>query len=323
MSVAGIRVGHPKFIGVREAFKWEAHEFTPWLENNLEILDERLGNLGLELIEREKSVGDFSCDLLCKDKTGNLVVIENQLESTDHTHLGQVLMYLVNLDAKTAIWISPSPRPEHMEVIKWLNKTTPEDMSFYLVKVEALCALNPDGSSSAPIPLFTMLVWPDHRLKDFGLEKKQLANRHHARKEFWRLLIERINSKGIKLFSKIQPSYDHWIAAASGKAGIHYSYAVYIDGAGGELWIDKGKERVTENKDIFDKLFAQKEAIEQETGIVLEWDRKNSNRSCSIKFRILQSTGIYDEEHWEDMQEEMISIMEKFYKAIQPRIRNF
>ncbi|HRS00819.1 MAG TPA: DUF4268 domain-containing protein, partial [Candidatus Sumerlaeia bacterium] len=91
----------------------------------------------LSVVQREKEVGEFNVDLLCEDNDGHYVIIENQLERTDHDHLGKLLTYLVNLEASMAIWITSAPRPEHQKVIDWLNESTGENISFYLVKVEA------------------------------------------------------------------------------------------------------------------------------------------------------------------------------------------
>ena len=131
------QVGLLVTVEPRQLFRNEAGDFTTWLEEHIEVLGDRLG-LTLSNAEREQAVGSFSVDLRAEDGDGRLVVIENQLERTDHDHLGKVLTYLVNLEAKTAIWVSPAPRPEHMRVVQWLNEITPVDVAFYLVKVEAV-----------------------------------------------------------------------------------------------------------------------------------------------------------------------------------------
>src|SRR5215207_6128288 len=105
MYSSGKSVGKITKVPVREAFPHEALHFTQWLETNIEALSEQLG-LELTVLERERTVGDFHVDLLCEDHNGNRVIIENQLERTNHDHLGKVLTYLVNLDAQVAIWIT-------------------------------------------------------------------------------------------------------------------------------------------------------------------------------------------------------------------------
>ena len=107
-----MNIGKLDVVPVRDAFRHEAHNFTQWLETNIDALSERVG-IELIVLEREKSVGSFNVDLFCEDSNGNYVIIENQLERTDHDHLGKLLTYLVNLEARTAIWVTPEVRPEH------------------------------------------------------------------------------------------------------------------------------------------------------------------------------------------------------------------
>src|SRR4030042_4547438 len=99
-------------IPLRELWKHEAHGFTHWLSENLDFLGEVIG-FKLSLVELEASAGPFSADILAEDTDGNYVIIENQLEKTNHDHLGKLITYLSNLEAKKAIWITSSPRPEH------------------------------------------------------------------------------------------------------------------------------------------------------------------------------------------------------------------
>ena len=116
-------------VDLRDQWKDEAKDFTPWLAepDNIEILSEAIG-MDLEVIGKEEKVGSFSADILCKDiNTNRNVVIENQLEQTDHTHLGQVITYCAGLEASTFIWISSQVREEHRAAVDWLNAITSDD----------------------------------------------------------------------------------------------------------------------------------------------------------------------------------------------------
>jgi len=143
-----MKIGKLEKVSLREIWKDEARDFLPWLEENIEYLNDSL-DISLSVIEREKSVGTFAADILAEDRDGNKVIIECQLEKTDHDHLGKILTYLTNLEAKTAIWICSDPRPEHIKAVTWLNEVTPADVSFYLVKIEAVRI-----GESPPAPLF-------------------------------------------------------------------------------------------------------------------------------------------------------------------------
>src|SRR5712691_2992223 len=109
-------------IPLREAFKHEAYDFTTWLQDNLDVLNECI-DLTLSNAEREAAAGDFSVDLVAEDESGNKVIIENQLERSNHDHLGKLVTYLVAAEARVAIWIVAEPRPEHASAITWLNES--------------------------------------------------------------------------------------------------------------------------------------------------------------------------------------------------------
>ena len=125
-------------VSPREFWEDEASDFTPWLarEENISLLGETIG-LELEVEAQEKNVGPFKVDILCKDiETNKWVVIENQLEPTDHKHLGQLLTYAPGLDAVTAVWIAKSFTDEHRAALDWLNKITPDGFSFFGLEIE-------------------------------------------------------------------------------------------------------------------------------------------------------------------------------------------
>jgi hypothetical protein len=132
---------------LREVWKHEALDFTTWLVENIDVLSEAL-DLPLQDAKREQACGDFSVDLVADDGSGSTVVIENQLEKSNHDHLGKLITYLAALDARVAIWIVSDARPEHTKAITWLNES--RLASFYLVKAEAICI-----DSSAPACLFS------------------------------------------------------------------------------------------------------------------------------------------------------------------------
>jgi hypothetical protein len=145
------QVSKLEFTSVRTAFKNEASDFTAWMEEHIDALAERLG-MQLTVQEREAGVGDFRADLLCVNEAGRQVIVENQLDKTDHSHLGQILTYMAHFDAKTAIWVTANPRREHEKAIDFLNEVTLGDYAFYLVKVETVKIGN-----SPHAPLFSII----------------------------------------------------------------------------------------------------------------------------------------------------------------------
>lgn len=195
-------IGKIKKVDLREIWKNEAKDFTTWLAENIDTLNEILGT-NFSVVKTEKEVGDFCLDIIAEDNDGSLVIIENQLEKTDHDHLGKLLVYLTNLEAKTAVWITSNPREEHLKAITWLNEYTPAEIAFYLIQVEAVKIEN-----SPPAPLFSIIVEPTEIAKEIGREKKEYAERHHLMKEFWTQLLEKAKEK-TNLHSNVSPSINH------------------------------------------------------------------------------------------------------------------
>jgi hypothetical protein len=282
------------------------------MEQHLDVLAERLG-LELNLVQREQIVGDFSVDLLCEDASGRLVIIENQLEKTDHDHLGKLLTYLVNLDASTAIWVTAEARSEHQKVVDWLNEYASADLSFFLVKVEVVRI-----GDSAPAPLFSIAAGPNLQIKDVGGKKKEWAERHVRRSEFWGGLLQKSKGK-TKLFANISPGPSHWLGTGAGRSGVSFNYVILMDKACIELYIDHDTDTGEKNKAIFDALHAQKAEIESEFGGPLEWQRLDDKRASRIR-KTFSGGGLADREMWESRQDQLIDAMIRLNGALRGRL---
>jgi len=303
-------VGRLLKVDLRKVWIKEAKDFTTWLENNLDILSEQLG-FDLSPLEKEKSAGTFSADIFAEGPNGDTVVIENQLEKTDHDHLGKLITYLSNLEAKTAIWITSDPRPEHVTAINWLNEISPPDTSFFLVKVEAYKI-----GDSEPAPFFTAICAPSEEAKQIGEQKEHLAERHLRRLEFWKQLLDRAKSK-TNLHSNVSPGKDNWVTAGAGKSGMGWSYSITMDKGSVELFVDRGPEKKDETDRIFEKILNDREKIEKEFGEPLIWDRVEGRRVCRIK-SLCKIGGLKDMASWDRIQEDMIDRMVRLEKALRP-----
>lgn len=306
-------IGKLKKLHLREIWKKEDRDFTAWLSENIDTLNEAL-ELNLSVTKREKSVGAFSSDISAEDEDGRIAIIENQLEKTDHDHLGKLVTYLSNLEAKTAIWITGNPREEHKKAVDWLNETTPDDVSFYLVKVEAV-----QIGDSEPAPLFSVIAGPTEIAKEIGKEKKEFAERHHLRKEFWTQLLERARSR-TKLYENISPNIYSWIGAGAGKSGIGYNLSITYSHAQAEVYLDRGKEFPDLNKERFDKLISHREQIEKIFGDRLNWERLDKKRACRISKKF-EGAGLGDKEKWPNLQDKLIDAIIRMEKAFRPYIK--
>lgn len=305
-----MQVGRLKRVELREIWQHEAHNFTTWLAENLDLLGEFLG-FELSLVQQEAAAGPFSADILAEDGRGSPVIIENQLERTNHDHLGKLITYLSNLEAKTAIWITSNPRPEHEKAVHWLNEVVPADTAFYLVRVEAYRI-----GDSAAAPLFTVVAGPSLEARQIGEQKEELAERHILRRAFWTELLTQAKEK-MPLHARISPTTDNWVSAGSGKSGLGYNYVIRMEDAQVELYIDRGSAE--ENKRLFDALVAHKTAIETTFGTALEWQRLDDRRACRIRY--VFSGGLKDREHWPDLQKRMIEAMTQLERALKPEIQ--
>lgn len=305
-------IGKIEKVPLREVWKGEAKDFTTWLFNNIDVLGEEL-DINLSAIEKEKKIGTFSADLIAEDDAGQKVLIESQLEKTDHDHLGKILSYVSNLEAKIAIWISSQPRPEHERAIEWLNESG-AGVSFYLVKLEAYKIGN-----SEPAAKFSVVAGPSEMTVVVGEEKKELAERHKKRLEFWKSLLEKSRLK-TSLHANISPSIYSWIGTGSGKRGLGYNYSITYKYTSVELYIDRGKECEKEGKKIFDELYSHKKEIEKIFGNALEWQRLDDRRASRIR-KVYLYAGLNDREKWDRLQNDMIDGMIRFEKAFKKYIK--
>ena len=304
-------IGRLQRVPLREVWPHEAHDFTPWLEENIDVLNSAM-DLSLSDVAREQAAGDFSVDLVAEDESGGRVIIENQLERSNHDHLGKLITYLTVKEARAAIWIVSDPRPEHISAISWLNESS--SAAFYLLKLEAVRI-----EDSLPAPVLTLIVGPSEEIREAGKEKKERAERYSLRHRFWTSLLERAKEK-TQLHANISPSQSSYLMTGAGRRGLRFDYVVQQYTSEIELYIDRGRDAENENDEIFDTLETAKGTIEEAFGEPLKWQRLEGKRACRINKRF--SLGGYrdDEEKWQEIQGAMIDGMIQLEKAFRPHI---
>ena len=302
-------IGKLERVPLRQVWEHEAYDFTQWLQENIAELNSTV-DLTLVNVDREQAAGSFSIDLVAEDEGGGTVIIENQLEKSNHDHLGKLITYLAAVEAKAAIWLVSDPRPEHVAAIAWLNSSS--SAAFYMVKVEAVRI----GLSPAA-PLFTLIVGPSLDLKDAGQTKQEIAERYGIRKRWWTQLVER-SAAISKLHSHITPGEYSWIGTSSGIRGLNWNYVVTQEECAAELYIDRGKDSEEENTTIFDQLETSKAEIERTFGGPLSWERLDGKRACRIRYT--QTGGGYraSEDKWPEIQDGIIQAMNRLELALRP-----
>lgn len=192
-------------VPLRAAWNHEAHRFTPWLAENLERLGDAIG-IPLELTSTEMRVGSFSADILARNPADDsIVLIENQLEPSDHTHLGQIMTYLAGLETHTMVWVAPQFRDEHLSAIRWLNEHTVEPFAFFAVRVRVVRI-----GDSPFAPLFEVIERPNDWDRQIARERRSteagLTELGQHRLAFWTHLCARH-----PWFGKADASSSHWV----------------------------------------------------------------------------------------------------------------
>lgn len=300
-------------VKIKDIWKTEDRDFTPWLVENINLLNEQLG-LNIIDPQSETRLVSFKVDIIGEDEQGK-VIIENQFYNSDHDHLGKLITYLSNVnETKKAIWIVEEAKPEHIKAIEWLNQNSTSCL-FYLVKIQLFKV-----DDSQPAAQFSVISGPDESTIAVGKVKKEDTERDHKRFEFWSLFLEKLKNK-TSLYSNISPRKNSWIGTGSGTRGIQYNCIVRKTRAAAEIYIDRGKDAQEINNNIFNELKNNKEQIEKDFGSELVWEDLPNARACRIS-KSSEIGGWVDEETWDEVHAEMINLVIQLEKTFTPYIKN-
>ena len=268
-------IGKLEEVDIRELWKHEQYDFSEWLskKENIENLNDILG-LTLVDISKETYVGSYRCDLFAKDETtGIKVIIENQLEMSNHDHLGKIITYASGLDAKVVVWIVKEAREEHRSAIEWLNNNTNSNINFFLIEIHAYKIGNSDNA-----PMFQVIEQPNDFIKNNkSINSSDTMNKSQSQRvEFWNQFNNVLVERG-KPFNVRKATTDHWYNVAIGTSDAHIDITLVNKDSviGVELYI-------TDNKDLFDKLYQKKDEIESDLGFKLDWRRLNNSKASRI-----------------------------------------
>lgn len=286
-----MKLGKLKRIDLREYWRHEALDFTKWLAEpeNVELLSDEIG-IGMELVQTEASVGRFNVDILAQEEnTGRKIIIENQLEVTDHTHLGQLITYAAGLEAEYIIWIVREVKDEHKQAVDWLNEHTDEKLNFFLVAIELW-----QIEESPPAPKFTVISRPNEWKKSVrvGSQDGDLSDTKTMQLEFWQQLRQYAsdNYPELKLRS---PRPQHWYDVAVGRSDCHIALTIHSreNKVGCEVYIPDSKE-------LYKDFLSNRIQIEEELALTENIDWQELPEKKASRIRVLHDHDFDNEASW-------------------------
>lgn len=299
-----MKLGKFKQVPLREIWQHEALDFTNWLaqEDNLELLGEEL-EISIVNAQTEVNVGKFAVDILAEDENGHKLIIENQLETTNHDHLGKTITYAAGLQAETIVWIVKNAREEHEQAVNWLNENTNEKVNFFLIEIQAWKI-----DESSPAPRFNIIAKPNDWAKTIkqstGLNS--LSDLKIQQQDFWNRLKEYGEEHSNTSWQKARPQ--HWYDKSIGTSRAHISFTVNT--RKNQVAVDI---YIPDDMELYNKLFENKEIIESKLGYRLIWAELQNRKASAIG--IIRKGNFQDETQVQDLVEWLFQRAEDFTKV--------
>lgn len=296
---------------VRDYWVDEARDFTPWLaqEENLNLLAETL-DLSLELVGIEQRVGPFKADIVARDGE-DMVIIENQLDQTDHKHLGQLMVYAAGRNASTVVWVAKKVTDEYRNVIDWLNEQT--NVDFWALEIELWRI-----GESPVAPKFNVVCEPNELTKATDGELVELSDTKLLQLEFWKGFSEYLETTGASFNArKAQPA--HWYDLPIGTSRAHIYLNAIVAGGGR---VACGLYVKTSQSDlIFEHLAEERETIDDELGMAdVEWDPIPERTACRIG--VHREANLGDRDSWPELFAWLKDNAEKFKTVFAARVKD-
>ena len=308
-----------KIADLREVWKTEAQDFTPWLanEDNLTLLGETI-HINLELEAVEKYVGPFRADILCRNTDDDsLVLVENQVERTDHTHLGQLMTYAAGLETASIVWIAKAFTDEHRAALDWLNEITGENFNFFGLEIELWKI-----GDSAIAPKFNVVSKPNNWTKgksaaSGSINRGDLTATQELQLEYWKSFADFLSEQKTDLrINKARPS--NWMSFGTARSRAVFHGYIYVKEK--KIYVELYLRNTCERHGIFNSLQLEKEEIEGEIGCSLTW-KENPEKSTSYIYMEESVEDPNDRDKWNEQHTWMMENLEKFKRSFEKRIR--
>jgi len=313
-------LGRLERLELREIWTSEAADFTPWLAQaaNLATLGETL-SMELEIEAQEKSVGPFRADILCKNvENGHWVLIENQLERTDHVHLGQLLTYAAGLQAVTIVWIAARFTEEHRATLDWLNAITDERFRFFGLEVELWRI-----GSSPPAPRFNMIAKPNNWSRSVSqaaraIEESEVSATRLLQRDYWATLNTRLDAAKGPVTGHRKPQLQQWMSYSVGRSGFNLAGVMHLQ----KKWI-RAELYISgvHAKAYFHLLKQQQGDIEGTLGCVVDWEELPEGTDSRISI-YLQGVDPGDRKDWTRQHDWLAEKLNAMHRVFAPRVRD-
>lgn len=286
------KLGTLKKVSLREFWAHEALDFTQWLskEENIQLLSDEIG-VSLVNVRAEEAIGRYNVDLVAMDEDSERkVIIENQLEYTDHKHLGQIITYASGYNASIIIWIVKEVREEHQKAMEWLNNNTSADLSFFLIRMELW-----QIGDSPFAPKFHILVEPNDwakALQQSSTSTDELTDTKLTQLEFWKQFIAFAKANNTTLRIGRKARAQHWYNISFGTSEAHLSATINTrdNTMATSVYIPKSPE-------LYERFCNDREAIELATGFTMEWQELEGKLASRIT--VGRHGDVNNESEWE------------------------
>lgn len=292
---SALALGRLELVPARAVWPHEALDFTPWLLDNVDVLADLLGMGGLVLERAEHPVGDFSLDLIGRDEsTDEVVIVENQLEQSDHTHLGQIITYAAGTDPTTIVWVTTGFRPEHRAAIDWLNERTDSNTRLFGVVIKVVRI-----GDSAPAPAFELVAQPNDWEKEVRRSalpaNGEVSERAGMYRQFWEAVLGRIHDEG-RGWARGRTTGSQWCDTASGVPSTTYSMAWRREGLVVQIYFNDSD--AAENTRRYLAMAEHAEAFNSAVGVPVLWDPMDGRKAARIavvsdEFRDISETDLW------------------------------
>lgn len=310
-----MKLGKIQKIDLRTVWASESADFTPWLakDENIALLGDAIG-MDLEVESQEKNVGPFRADILARDlATNHYVLIENQLESTNHNHLGQIMTYAAGLDAFSIVWIAKSFTEEHRAALDWLNSITDENINFFGIEIEVI-----QIGDSLPAPQFNVVAKPNDWSKSVrsSTNNGELTETRVQQQEYWSEFRDYVSKNGSP-FRVQKPLPQHWTTIAIGKSNFYISLTVDSVNHTISIKFEMSGDAAKSNFDLLKNLY--EEEAKNKISNNLKWLRLDNKKVSKVQ--LSQSFDFKDVDSREQQFAWFVENVQKFIKYFQPKIK--